>query len=87
MSPLNTAPPQPTPRPTCAAVVSADEFTEVLSLRERTHSAAPYTPSEPLDTVPEGAFAIESVNEKYHRAYVRRESAAATEQERVAASG
>mmetsp|Transcript_2387 Transcript_2387/g.6970 ORF Transcript_2387/g.6970 Transcript_2387/m.6970 type:complete len:504 (+) Transcript_2387:121-1632(+) len=63
---------------------STDDFSATLLLRETSHSAAPYVPTEPLETVQPGAFYIDEINSQHHRIYVQK--AAAEERERAAAS-
>ena len=44
--------------------VSAEEFADTLRLRESSHSAHPYAPTESVEaTVPPGAFYLEGVSD------------------------
>jgi len=82
-----TARPTSDPRFTCEAIGEAldldarlaqrtsstpAEFAAALTLREETHSLAPYAPSEPLESVSPGAYYVESVDEYHHRVYRQR---------------
>jgi len=49
-----------------------EEFATALTLRETTHSLAPYTPSDPLELVSPGAYYIEGIDERHHRTYRQR---------------
>ncbi|KAJ1636891.1 hydroxymethylglutaryl-CoA synthase [Pavlovales sp. CCMP2436] len=52
--------------------MSPAEFTAALLLRETSHGAAPYAPTEAAETVTPGAFYIDEINSAHHRIYVQR---------------
>lgn len=54
------------------SVLSPAEFSAALLLRETSHGAAPYVPTEPVETVTPGAFYIEEINSAHHRVYAQR---------------
>jgi hydroxymethylglutaryl-CoA synthase len=52
--------------------MSPAEFTAALLLRETTHGAAPYIPTEAVETVTPGAYYIDEINSAHHRVYTQR---------------
>jgi len=52
--------------------LSPDEFSAALLLRETSHGAAPYVPTESVDTVVPGAYYIDEINSSHHRVYMQK---------------
>eukprot|EP01111_Echinosteliopsis_oligospora_P018916 TRINITY_DN891_c0_g1_i1.p1 TRINITY_DN891_c0_g1~~TRINITY_DN891_c0_g1_i1.p1 ORF type:complete len:454 (-),score=123.57 TRINITY_DN891_c0_g1_i1:38-1399(-) len=52
--------------------ISPDQFVLTLKGREQKHDCGAYTPSESLDTLPEGAFYLNQVDDKMRRQYSRK---------------
>ncbi|KAJ6496201.1 hydroxymethylglutaryl-coenzyme A synthase C terminal-domain-containing protein [Mycena sanguinolenta] len=52
-------------------VVSCQEFTDALQLREKNHNAVNFTPEGSIDNIWPGAYYLDSVDEKYRRKYTK----------------
>ncbi|KAF7364271.1 3-hydroxy-3-methylglutaryl coenzyme A synthase [Mycena sanguinolenta] len=52
-------------------VVSCQEFTDALQLREKNHNAVNFTPEGSIDNIWPGAYYLEFVDEKYRRKYAK----------------
>ena len=50
--------------------VSTSDYTAIMSLREQTHHAAPYSPTSSLSTLWPGTYYIDSIDEMHRRTYL-----------------
>lgn len=52
-------------------VVPCQEYVDALSLREKNHNAADYTPQGSIENIWPGAYYLESIDHKFRRKYAR----------------